>query len=488
MKKFSILLVLLLIFSSLPLTNLKANTEDNNNFDPNYIISDTEMLDTNSMSLSEIQTFLDNQGGYLANYKTKNVFNETKSAAEIIYDASTNNYDCDGISINDRYDQAEIMRKCKNVTTVNPKFLLVLLQKEMSLVEETSPTERQLDFAMGYGCPDGGGCSNSWKGFGKQINSAALQFIDYLENPSYYTYRAGNTYTFTNPYSTIKDETNIVTPFNQATAALYNYTPHVYNGNYNFYNIWQRYFSIGYPDGSLLQAEGEIGVWLIQNGQKRPFLSKSALTSRFDENKIIIVNKSDLDKYIKGAPVKFPNYSLIRSPKGNMYLLVDEKRRGFDSAEAFRKIGFNPEEVMDASWEDINSYTEGKPITATSTYPTGALLQDKSTGGVYWVNEGEKAPILDRIFLDTKFKNKKIIQVSTEELADYTKVTPILFGDGELVKSPTTSGVYLISNGKKRPFTSGEAFENLGYKWENIITISPKVLYYYDLGENIEMP
>lgn len=454
-------------------------------FDPNYIISDAEMLDTDSMSLAEIQAFLESKNSFLATYKTKNVFNETKSAAEIIYDASNNNYNCDDANLIDRYDKAEVMRKCKKITTVNPKFLLVLLQKEMSLIEEVSPTQRQLDFAVGYGCPDGSSCSNAWQGFGKQINSAALQFIDYLENPNYYTYKAGKTYTFTNPYSTITNEKNVVTPFNQATAALYNYTPHVYNGNYNFYNLWQKYFTISYPDGALLQAEGEAGVWLIQNGKKRPFLTKTALTSRFDENKIIIVNKSDLDKYVKGAPVKFPNYSLVRSPNGTIYLLADEKKRGFDSSEAFRKIGFNPEEVMDASWEDINSYIEGKPITATSTYPTGALLQDNTTGGVYWVNEGEKAPIIDKIFLSTKFKNKKIIQVSPEELDDYPKISPVLFGDGELLKSSASPSVYLISNGEKRPFISGKIFEDLGYKWENIITVSPQVLYYYNLGQII---
>ncbi|MCK4554066.1 hypothetical protein KAU19_03825, partial [Candidatus Parcubacteria bacterium] len=304
-------------------------------------------------------------------------------------------------------------------------------------------------------------------------------------NPGHYTYKTGQIYTFTNPYATNKQETTIVAPANQATAALYNYTPHVYNGNYNFYNIWQRWFTRSYPDGSLLQAEGEVGVWLIQNNKKRPFLTKGALASRYDINKILTVNRSDLDAYQKGAPIKFPQYSLIRSPRGTIFLLVDDKRRGFASGEAFRQIGINPEEVMDASWEDINAYIEGKPITATSTYPTGALLQNKTTGGVYWVIEGTKAPIWDAIFLKTKFKHKKIIPVSPEELADYTTIGPVIFEDGELIKSPNSPAVYVISGGQKRPITSGKIFENLGYKWENIITISPKVLYLYEQGEAI---
>lgn len=356
----------------------------------------------------------------------------------------------------------------------------------MSLVEDKTPKSTQYDWALGYGCPDGGGCNDRWKGLWKQINSATLQFYDYLENPQDYNYKKGGAYTFENKYSTITQGSVKVTPANDATAAMYNYTPHVYNGNYSFWTIWQRYFTQSYTNGSLLRADGEVGVWLIQNGSKRPFLSKSALTSRFDEKKIITVTKADLDAYPKGAPIKFPNYSIIRSPGGHLFLLVDNNRRGFVDGEAFRKIGFNPEEVMDASWEDIKSYKETKPITATSTYPTGALLQDNKTGGVYFVEEGNKSPLHDRALLSAKYKHKKITPVSSEELADYVTVAPILFGDGELLTSSETKAVYLIENGKKRPFITGTIFEKLGYKWDNILNVSPQFLAKYQIGIDIK--
>jgi len=432
-------------------------------FDPSYIISDAEVLDYESMSLESIRSFLIDKGSYLAFHSFPNSDGKLMAGAEIIYDRAIAN-------------------------KISPKFIIVLLQKEQSLIEEDSPTQGQLDWATGYGCPDGASCNPRWQGFWKQVNSASLQFRDYLDNPQLYTYKAGESYVFNNPYSSTIKESVLVTPYNSATAALYNYTPHVYNGNYNFYNIWQRYFTRNYPDGSLLQAEGEVGVWLITTGKKRPFTSRGALTSRYDENKIIIVKKADLDAYEKGAPIKFPNYSLIRSPRGTIFLLVDDKRRGFSSGEAFRQIGFNPEEVMEASWEDINAYREGLPLTATSTYPTGALLQDKITGGVYWVIEGTKAPIWDAVFLKTKFKNKKIIPVAPEELNSYLTIEPIIFGDGELVKSPNSNAVFLISDGQKRPFVSGEAFVKLGYKWENIITINSKVLYIYPNGAPMVEP
>jgi len=432
-------------------------------FNPNFIISDFEVLAYDSMDLKYIQDFLTAKGGFLATYSCANPEGKIMTASEIIYDRAITN-------------------------KVSPKFIIALLQKEQGLIEDKNPKQSQLDWATGYGCPDGDKCNPRWQGFWKQVNSGSLQFRDYMDNPRLYTYKAGQTYIFTNPYAAngLKVNTS-VTPVNQATAALYNYTPHVYNGNYNFYKLWKKYFNRPvYPDGSLLQAEGENGVWLIQEGKKRAFASKGALTSRFDAKKIIIVNKADLDKYETGKIIKFPQYSLVRSPRGTVFLLVDDKRRGFVSKTVFRKLGFQNDEVVNVGWDDINAYIEDKPLTATSTYPTGALVQDKK-GKIYWVIGGTKAPIEDPILLKTKFKNIKVVKAKAKELDKYEMLSPVLFGDGELLKTSISSYIYLISNGKKHLIASDQVFKELGYKTENIITVLPQTLYRYEEGEPIKL-
>jgi hypothetical protein len=198
------------------------------------------------------------------------------------------------------------------------------------------------------------------------------------------------------------------------------------------------------------------------------------------------VEKADLDRFGTSTPIKFSNYSLIRSPRGTVFLLVDSERRGFSSGAVFKKFGYNPAEVVSVSWDDINSYTEGSPLTATSTYPTGALLQDSKTGGIFWVYAGKKAPLIDKTILTYKFKNKKITKASAQELSQYTTISPILFGDGELLTTATNPAIYLISEGKKRPFMSSDLLIKLGYKKENVITVSPQFLANYDNGEVIK--
>jgi hypothetical protein len=462
------------------------------NFNPNLIVEDGELLNYGSMNLADIQNFLNNKGSFLANYMTLNTHGDMKSAAEIIYDATHNNYDCDGADLSDQPTEAEKSAKCRHITTVNPKFLLVLLQKEASLIEDPNPTQGRLDWATGYGCPDGWVCNPYYKGFGKQVNSAALQFLAYMNEPNRYNYKAGQTYVISNtidPYLTSGNKDIVVTPQNQATAALYNYTPHVFNGNYNVYKLWNRYFpkvSRLYPNSSIIKATGDPKVWLIEDGKKRPFANWSAFISRFRPEQIVTVTTADLDNYPVGEEIKFANYSIVQtSDKKNIYLLVDKEKRPFASLAVFKKFGFNPEEIETATSTDLAGYQTGKSITATSTYVTGALLQDSKTGEIFYVENGLRA-LVDKSILAIKFPDKKVTKKTTKELNKYATSSPILLNDGTLVRTSTFPTIYLISGGKKRPFADEAAFTKLGYDSNNILTLSPQFLYNYEMGDIIQ--
>jgi hypothetical protein len=142
-KKFIILSFVFLVFAQ------TASAEAV--FNPNYIISDYDVTNSRTMTQLEIQRFLESKNSYLANYFCTDNTGRSLRASEAIYNVATTNL-------------------------VNPRFILVLLQKEQSLVESaTPPTPRQLDWATGYGCPDGAACNVRWQGFWKQINSASLQ-------------------------------------------------------------------------------------------------------------------------------------------------------------------------------------------------------------------------------------------------------------------------------------------------------------------------
>ncbi|MFA6994969.1 MAG: hypothetical protein WC249_00990 [Patescibacteria group bacterium] len=474
-------------------------------FNPNKIIEDGELLNYSSMNLTDIQNFLQNKGSFLANYIVTSTNGVLKSASQIIYDATNNNFDCDGVTLSASPTEAEKSAKCRHITTVNPKLILVLLQKEESLIEDSNPSQTHLDWATGYGCPDSWVCNPYYKGFGKQVNSAALQFLAYMNEPQPYYKKAGQTYIAKDKYSPLKTPAEAISsgnyndiisspdmvsviPQNQATAALYSYTPHIFNGNYNFYQLWNRYFpkiSRLYPNGSIIQAQGDPRIWLIENGRKRHFTNWSAFTSRFNPDQVVTVTSSDLDNYPTGDDIKFANYSVVQIPDKTIFLLVDKQKRPFASSEVFKKIGFNPAEIEAASLTDLAGYQTGSTITATSTYITGALLQDNKTGDIYYIQNNTKA-LVDKILLPIKFSYQKIIKTTAKELNNYATTTPILLNEGTLVRTTSFPTIYLISDGKKRPFADDVVFTGLGYNYDNVIAVSSQFLYNYDKGAPIE--
>lgn len=93
--------------------------------------------------------------------------------------------------------------------------------------------------------------------------------------PGSYTFRAGNTYTI--------DATTVLLE-NQATAALYNYTPH-FHGNENFYNLYTQWFTRTFPDGSLVRIGKTGTTWYIQHGERRAILTRAAFLTRFGDYK-----------------------------------------------------------------------------------------------------------------------------------------------------------------------------------------------------------
>ena len=428
-------------------------------FNPSYIISDEEMTDTLAMTREQVQAFLESRGA-LGAYVGPDINGNIERASDIIYDSAV------------AFD-------------LNPQFLLVLLQREQSLVDDDAPTQKQLDWAMGYAvCDD---CSmddpalQKYRGFGNQVYYAAKRiresYLDDLE-------RMGTTLTGIGPgIETIIDGLRF-TPANFATAVLFTYTPHLH-GNENFVRIWQRWFVRDYPSGSLLQDIDSGGIWLIKYGERRPITSRTAYLTRFPNANLIPVKPSTLESYTIGKPISFPNYSLLRSPRGTVFLIVDDMRRGFTSGEALRSLGFNTDEIIDVSWEDLDAYVEGEPIDVDSGDPQGELLQDATSGGIVYVEEGVKHPIMSREILQNRFPGWTFRTVPSDDLAALASGDAVGFQDGTLVGVTGSPDVFVISDGLRRPIVSGEVFEAYGWQWDRVVWTNERSVLLHDLGDPI---
>lgn len=423
---------------------------------PEHLLSDADMQNTASMTREDIQAFLSR--GSLDRYKTKDAFGVIRPAADIILDAS---------------------KKFQ----LNPQLLLVTLQKEQSLVENPSPSQNQLDWAMGYAiCDD---CSKSdprlqkYKGFGNQVYQAAKHFREaYLTRLE----SKGATTSGYGPGIQSMIDGTILIPENNATAALYTYTPHLH-GNLNFMSIWNRWFTKNYPTGTLIQNRSTGAVWLVQDGMKRPIISKAALASRFNLSTIVPTDAFTIANYPDGKPINFPNYSLLRAPSGSVYLIVDDTKRSFVSMEAFHDVGFMDDDIVDATDADLTAYTDGELITTTNKQIRGTLMQDKKTGAVFFVSGNTKKPIISPEILSARFPREQKSLASSDILTKYQTGSPISFPDGTLIGLRGSSEVFVVEDGKRRPIKDAATFLTYGWKWHQIYWTNERSVLLQPLGE-----
>lgn len=221
-------------------------------FDPNNLITDGEFVDVNNMSVDEIQRFLSKQGSYLKDYSE-----DGKTAAQIIADSARGVFRSQNLI--DFVPTASI-KLDSSTGTVNPKVILVTLQKEQSLISKTTKDDNALRKAMGYGCPDSGSCSSEYAGFTKQVEWGSWQLrfnYERAKDSGFSDYQVGQSLTVSNADSS----STTVTFSNRATASLYRYTPHVYNGNHNFNNLYVNTYNF-----QVREYEAQSAGWSSSDG------------------------------------------------------------------------------------------------------------------------------------------------------------------------------------------------------------------------------
>jgi hypothetical protein len=427
-------------------------------FNPGYLISDQEMTDRFALDLGSVQRVLDR--GTLATYIATDIDGRARYAAEIIWRAAQRN----GIS---------------------PKVILTMLQKEQSLVEDSTPSSSQFDWAMGYGvCDD---CNHEtasiqkFKGFAKQINSATLQLYDgYIAD----LINLGYTVAGYKPGKTFFIDDEAVHIQNNATAALYTYTPHL-EGNKNFVTIYNRYFGHEYPTGSLLQDAESGGVYLISLGKKRPFLSMTALTSRYNPDNIVTVDPSVLENYENGLAIAFPNYSILDTAEA-VYLLVDDTLRPFESRETLAALGFSPDEPIVIGKDEIAGYEIGSVITASTSHPNGLLVQHPG-GTYYYIENGMRHIVATEDIRQNKYASRKSHVMQSVEIEQFREGQSIKLQDGTLVTSDGDKTVYIISEGARRPIANESTFTKAGWDWSDIEKVSLDTLNIHPIGQAFDL-
>ena len=323
--------VAIAIAGSLVGTGSAAQAYSGSDFSPGSIISDALFYNGYSLSAAEIQEFLNakvprctlgDPGRPAGGIYTFPNGSQTLLANNCLKDFSEWIPNLPGDSVcspitGGTLSAAELIQRIGTACNVSQKVLLVLLEKEQSLISDSFPAQSQMDRATGFNCPDTAPCSAASAGFFRQVYSAARQLQVYGTG-SFTWYPVGRV-------SNIRFHPNVacgnspVLIQNRATAALYYYTPYQPNnaalnnlygtgdgcsayGNRNFwrmYNDWfgstleipgSREFVIAAYSDVLgrTPAESEISYWV---GRISSGMSRNTMANAFNNSDEYRINK-----------------------------------------------------------------------------------------------------------------------------------------------------------------------------------------------------
>lgn len=446
-----------------------ASAANGSNFNPGNIISDSVMFNGQGMSAGDIQNFLNSKvprcalgdpgkipGSvftYSSGFQTTFAYDCLKTYRENVPNISGDAF-CSPLS-GGNLTSAEMIARIGAACNVSPKVLLVLLQKEQSLVTDPFPDMSQYNSATGFNCPDTAPCSAASAGFFRQVYSAARQLRVYGTG-SFTWYPVGQV-------SQIRFHPNAacgtspVLIQNRATAALYYYTPYQPNvaalnnlygsgdgcsayGNRNFWRLYTDWFGStqeipgsrefimsAYQD-VLGRAPGqaEVDYWA---GRMAGGLTRSSMASIFNNS----------DEYRNFKIRQAYNMALARDPDaGGASFWLGQMQAGLVSPEEAYSTFLYMDEMYNVRGGGTN------PGYVTVMYEQ-LLGRAPDTGGLnYWVdrlNKGERRKaISDSIWLSPEKYNVRVQDAFNLLLGRTANDSELAYWGG-VARSAGTSGL-----------------------------------------------
>ena len=484
-------------------------------FDPNNLIADERFADIATLGGAEgIQKFLESKRSVLANTSADFVarlrepadvnlksrlpdprpnLGRLRTAAELIYDASTS-------------------------SGLNSQVVLVTLQKEQTLITGTfsdAALQRALDRALGFGCPDEGGCSDIFLGFYHQLfGNFDSEDTRYIGMPASLmrsfnfesggvrvgrgplTDASGNAFGNGNRTRTARrgdvivlentqgppnnaPATQSVTLTNFATTALYRYTPHVYNGNFNFHKFFTQWFR--YANGTLLQTAGG-SVYVIDNGLKRQ-ISVFVMTQRgLNPAAVITVSSGELSEFTAGDVMPPSDGTILKNSAGQTYLMENGERRLVSSfVAAQRKLNLAAAVLVPDA--EITTYRDGGRALPAE----GTLVKSRDNAAVYMITNNEKRLLSAFVFKQRALKFADVLTAEPGELDSYPSGSLLPPNDGTLIKASEEPAVYYVGNGQLQPVTYF-VFVNRGLSFRDVVSVPLAELNSWTKGKLLPPP
>ena len=484
--------LLLSLFS--PFETKSASAANGSNFDANFIISDANFFDSSALSAPQIQDFLNSKVSACDAPDAHPAYASTRMPCLKDYTQATSTITadqfCSGYPGAPSESAATVIAKVAASCGISPKVLLVLLEKESSLVTDTWPLQWQYSSATGNGCPDTAACDPSVSGFFYQVYFGARAYQRYIKNNSSYNFHLGQTQPVRYQAANVEANFGIdcgaqnVYMSNWATVALYVYTPYTPNaaalnnlyglgdncsayGNRNFWVIFSDWFGDPRSGSSLVRTLDDPMIYLITPTKKYPVRSATVFSSFSTLGSYGFVSSSYLANLTTGPDAT----NLVRNESTlEIFIASNGAKNSFTSCDMIARWGFgtNCGQFIDLTAAQLAKFQTGSTVTQ--------FAAGDSSSVIYYIVGGMKR---------TLTSYSQLLAIAGSGPKDFTRVAgatlkaiptgPDYATVGSVFKFPSQPNLYLVNGDTTLiPITTGNIFTNFGFSSYQVST-TPEV-------------
>ena len=176
---------------------------------------------------------------------------------------------------------------------------------------------------------------------------------------------------------------------------------------------------------------------------------------------------SQLRKFFTPASNLYKNTS-----NGNVYAIINNQKHLILNSNFFERYGYSLKNIKTASNNLLQKFSDIRLVKDPSSAKIYYL--SKKSDGV-WKKIDLPSPEVFSSYAQNQWS--KVVTIDKTEIDNYANVN--------LIKAKNDKTVYLLESGVKRPIANAVVFESKGYKWSDILEISPSHLDAYVTGTKV---
>jgi hypothetical protein len=215
-----------------------------------------------------------------------------------------------------------------------------------------------------------------------------------------------------------------------------------------------------YPDDCLIKIGDDF--YKFKNEKLEKFVSAKAFLSSFDSSQSVEKNPDFIDKYpLSENIIGFGDGTLLAFGE-SAYAVEDEKIFPIADASVFEALGWDWDDVIWASGEEIGMYEKGKIFDLKNPHPNGTVFKTTEESKYYLIQQREKREITSESVLKKYLKNNPVtVERESENAAAACELEREfeIFGSSLFCHLPVSELQNFVSNNYQFRVSFSEAVE-----------------------------